>query len=433
MHQPAAAPPWRDSEATATVLTLAAASAGALAALEAMGAFVALPPAFELQTFTALAAVLKTCPERSRLGLSGSMLAQGLAETLCALTARAAAAVPAPGAAVGGLPGMGALILAAALGSGGNVDLEVGGPMQLGLVFKLRLEQQHAAAPLFAERLLEAAPALLERVVDVVVAGAPWYAAVTAALTGPGSTVGPCVAPLLIGFVRCKECLWGPAVSVLELVPLRALMAADAGSGCRPMARLVPALLALAEATQAVAGALRIPSLELPAEGLRGGMMQLASAAMCMFDDAARALGGAAAALVNDAPGALATLLHLSAAELPLLANGGGDASRFSLFISRHHCRVRLRATRVLGSFCTQGAPAASCAGLAALLAASPELVAALGAAVGATDSERRLACNDAAAAGEVTARRALASTLLEVSADACGADGAPWLRSLAT
>ena len=410
--QPAVVAAWRDRESAASLRALTASFAGALGALEAAEA---LDPAFEPQAFISLAAVLKACPDKP--GVSESMLAQpGFADVLCACIARAAAARPVAVTAEL-MRGMAPLAAAVALGSGGKLSL-VPDEMGRGLACSPILEQP-APEPLLAEHLLAAAPALLGHVVDVVAAGAPWYEAAAAALgAGAGSSAGD--AGLVAGFSHCANLLWAWAVSVLELVPERALLAAGDGA---LIARLAPPLLGLAEAAQAVAGALPV---SLVADSVRVDMVRLASAAVGVLARAVHALGGAAPALADAVPGALPALLRLCVSELPVLAAGGGQA----LALLQQHCSTRLHAAQTLGSFLNQGAAPQ----VAAMLAASPALAAALSATVGATDSDRRLLREDASASALVSMRCITTACLLTFVARQCAASAgrrASWLCGL--
>ena len=450
-------PLWRARESGANLRTLAVAAAAAFGApcvFGAPGIMGAGAEAFEDYLGFVLAAAIAACPPPDKAGLRSSMLAQdGVADALCSYVARAAAAVPprpgAPNPAVKP-PGTGALTVIAALcGDGALAMFHKKEEGVTKILFVPRLEKQPPPAPPRAgagagagaqpaamiDRLMAAAPTLLGRVVDVVTAGAPWYAAVAAALPGrdggggrggvPSSAV-----PLVSGFFRLENPLWIWALSVLELFPAPVLAAA-AG------ARLAPALLGLAEAAQAVAEVPPGPGAghaSVTGKTQPGEMALVAAVAVSLFDTIVRALGAdAAAALLAGAPGALEPLARLSAAETPALAAADPLASETATYVFSAHCRVRLRATQAL-DFLTAGS-AQLTRQLAALLAASPALAEELGAAVGESPGERRFARGVVAhVVAELAQRRALAAGLLaRVAAAAAGGGGASWLRGLAT
>ena len=417
-HAEAAA--WRASESGASLRALAAALARDFGALERSGGADVLrapggpTPCEEISLAAALVAALRACPAAQRPGLCASLLEQeGFASTLCGCVARGAAAVRAPGAATFSeddrLPGNGALALAGEL---------------------MRSN---------ADRLLAATPALLERVADVVVAGAPWYAAVCAALgpaggAGSGAGGNRTLARLVASFNCLEAHFWKLAASALYLAPLRALTdpnhrhGADGGA---LIARLAPALLQLAEAAQALAGAPPGRGLELLTDGVRVRLAETATEALRVVEGVAMArVRGRAPSPVDSAPSALLTaLVRLATSEPPLLAAGEGAARA----VFDAHCRLRARATQALA--CMSVGP--DWPPVAALLAASPALLGAIVAAFPATESERRFTSRaDAAAVARVAERRAMTAGLLAHLAFTVVEDGGcdvSWLRGLAT
>ena len=431
----AAAAAWRDGESGTDLCRLTLAATRAFTAMERAG----VPNVsggrvtFEHVVCNWLVAGVTACPDADRPGLCAAMLAQsGFADVLSACIARAAAAVPAPDApSASYLPGTGALTLVAALCSDRPLDFHFD-EVQHSVGFIPNLEQP-APPPALMEQLLAASPALLERVVDVVAAGAPWYSAVAAAFGAGGAALA---GPLTSRFLHLERRLWTRALAVLELVPLSALTAAAPGG--IPIARLAPALLGLAEASQAVAGALPWPGLALevaPEHVVRFNTALSAASAACLVDEAVRARGAAVPALVLDpSGGALASLVRVGVFEPPLLAGGGHEAiAPAVLRFFAPHCRARLRATRVLNVLADLSIVKQR---VAALLAASPPLAAALGGSLGATASERRLPRGDAALTACVAERRAFAANVVQRLAAGAGSNaggGATWLRGLAT
>ena len=429
---PASSPLWRDAATRARLRALAAAYAGAVGAPEARGGL----SEFETNMMYALALPVAACPEPDRRSLRAAMLEQpGLAQELSACIARAARVLPEPGAA-GALPalppGVGGLVIVATLCADTLPTFERDAQQTLGLQARLL---QHPSADGWMEKLLAAAPSLLESIADVVVSGAPWYAAVAAALGAGGGAAGAAAgrtgrAQLLSNFADLARGPFTCAVSALQLVPAR-LLTARGGV----MARLAPALLGLAEAAQAFAWA---PPGAGPAglvEKMRVDAILLGAEAVRLVVDAADALGaGAAAALVEREPGALAALARLSLLEPPAAATARQRPSQFPAIVLVAHCKLRLSASLTLA--CLSNGRAAS--RIAALLAASPALAAALGAAVGPTPAERfsSLGGRDPAAVLAVQRRGVAAGIMTRVAEHearaAPGGWGASWLRRVA-
>ena len=421
---------------SAELRALAVACAGALGALEAAGFF----PEIENAFCGAVAVAVVKCPAADRPAFRAALVAQPrFAGALAAIIARGAGSVPLPGAArpEQGVPGEGALILVAALCSECPFTLEDGGAGQHERVFTPLICQQ-PSLPADAARLHTAAPALLGAVVDFVEASAPWCGAVAAAL-GPGGAGrgGSAGAKALVagGFVNLSYNFWVWAVSVIEMVPLSALTAGAAGR--RAVARLALALVPLAEALQAVAGAPPGPALEAATDVRREGMGWLAKAALFLFRRAVETLGGAAVpALVAAAPGVPAALALLSVAESALLVDGGGLACAAAASrVAKRDCYVRLAAAQALLRLCLlDGEPPR----VAPPLWASPApLLAALGGAVGMFRSERlSLRGAPATFCADVAVRRLLAAMILRAlaasAADDASGDASRWLRSLA-
>ena len=449
--------PAAATEAAATAAAMRAAGRGtaplplAVALAGGFGALAAADASPQLQELSwssmlehcvagALVAAINTSRDSDRAGFRAALVAQpGFLDALCACIARSVAELPSPGARnVERFPaGSGALALVAALCDGGAVNalIEESRPQIASLSPRQLQQRPRPGTHPVTDKLLAASPALLGRVVDVVTAGAPWYGSITAALGSGGArgAGGAGLAPLTSGFVMLAVTLWDWAVSVLEVMPMRALTAGGGAGGGRDSqaARLAPALLDLAEALQAAAGAHPGPGLESVDDGVRFAHSQLAAAALRVFDAAARALGGAAAAaLVDRAPGALAALVRLSVSEPPLFAGAGLDALEDAQLIFHCHAMMRLGATEALAFV------AARAARLAPLLASSPALAAAVGAAVGATSSERRILRGPPHGAPLLAKRRALtAGILARLAAAAAGAArrDASWLCDLST
>ena len=435
---PAARAAWRATESGANLRALAAACAGAAGAMPVRGG-AEVEVLFDRVVCTTLAVAIDACPDAQRPELCAAMLSKrGFGDALSACVARCARAIPAPGA-----PGAaeecagGALTLAAALCS----------PDALGFQFREetaflavlpRLETTGPASPArlaAANRLLAAAPALLERVVDVVAAGAPWYKAAAAALApGGASGGGPDGTMLVFCYGRMQMHLWSWAVEVLRLMPEGALAAAG-GADRALIKRLGPPLLGLAEAALAVAGALPGgPNLGFVTPEVREMSAVLASAAIWVFGGVAEDLGDAAPALVEGAPGALAALVRLSASDLPLLAVSDQQASATAERVCHGHAGTRFGATMALDS--VLGSEPRLVRQVAALLAASPALAAAVGAAVGPSPGERRFleGSSEFAVPFLVQRRARIAGVLARVAACAAAADAggdASWLRRL--
>lgn len=118
-----------------------------------------------------------------------------------------------------------------------------------------------------------------------------------------------------------------------------------------------------------------------------------------------------------------------------MLAAGSAHAPDLVRSMSRANCRVRRWATQKLLSFSLGGAGPQ----IAALLAASPPLLAAIGAAVAMADSERRFARDDTVAAALAAERRVAAAGLAlqlataNAPVDAGGGGESPLRRGLAT
>ena len=425
---------WRDRDTGANLRTLAAAFAGAIAV---PGIFDGGSAAEMSSGHTALAAMVQACPDDDRLRLCETMLAQtGFAQALSASIARDAASVP-PGPTVFHmLPDGAALVVVAALcGGAGGLEMDMVDESLMHVAVKPRLEQRRpppGAHPV-ADALLAAAPALLDAVVSAVVAGAPWYRAVAAALGRPAGFASRGDADrtaVLRNFVPLSLCIWAFAVSVMEQLPLDALTAGAAGRA--RAARLAPALLALAEAARAFACALPSPGLEdMIDDESREDNAALAAAAARLFDDISCALGGdAAAVLVGGSPSGAATLealMRLSVSEPPLLGAGGGLASLHAMRgVFPFLCRARLRATQALAFLSANGALQR----VGALLATSPALLAAAGATIGATAAERCFLAETGIAA-TVAERRAVAAGLLADLAAKAANDAGPSAFSL--
>ena len=399
----------------ANLRALAAALAGAFPAIQgghAGAAFGRNIAEFEGSVCANLSEAIVACEERDRLGFCATLLQQqGFVDAICACIAREAAAVP-PLTALRTRrepPQNGALILAVALGSGGAVDVHFNEALQA-VAFLPRLEAGPPPPEMqrFAEQLLAAAPALLERVVDVLAAGAPWYEAVAAAL-GPGAATGggDDLGRLVSRFGEFQDGLWAWAVALLRLIPLHALTGGSA-AGHGPIARLAPLLLGLAEAAQAVAGVPLGPRLAGVTAADRGALARLAATALYILEQAVRARG---AALLDAAPSALAALVRLSVSQPPLLADSSPRGVEIAKRVVPSLLTMHIKALSALTSL--SAGSSTCCSRLAALLAASPALLAALGAAVGATPSERRFASADVSSVVIVAERRALAAALL--------------------
>ena len=439
----ATAPPAPQEGGAGDLRALAAGLAASFGALEAAG-FLEVAQS-EYDACYALALALAACPtEADRRGLAEALLAQdGFAAVLCACLARGAAGTPAPGSQFAWLQSQGALVLASALGSERALDFEIDEDSRLvsGFCWPI-LKQPSPPAPAPGEprpamgRLMAAAPALLERVADVVVAGAPWYAAVCAVLApAPGAAAArPSVGALqqlVGGFIHLCEYLWTWSLSVLQLAPMRALLAAadttgtgGGGGGGALLTRLAPALLGLAEASLGNAVAVRHDALR------RWKHAAVAAAAAALFDDAVAALGGGAALVAP--PGraprvSLLSLMRLSCSELPFETAAaeaqacGAAAPRTIGALSS----VRLHATQVLAALCECDEGRRR---VLELLAGTPQLVVVLSATVRAEPTEQRLARGGgAAAAARVAKRRALAAGVLaRLAAGAAGGGGAP-------
>ena len=234
--------------------------------------------------------------------------------------------------------------------------------------------------------------------------------------------------PLVANFVPLAQNVWLWAVSVLELAGPAAL-AADL------KARLAPALLAFVEAAQAVAGAVPVPGLAPGAirDNWRDAMGPAACAAMGVV--AAAFNHTSSAALLRGLPdAALASILRLSAFEPPLLAAAAagrrhGVAADLARDVFWDSCRMRLQATdtlSLLSSCCDM-------ARIAPLLAASPALVAALGAAAGVSPVEAHFSESAADVDSPICLRRTVAFDLLGRMAARTDERDASWLRGLAT
>ena len=436
---------WRARGSGARLRALAAAAAGAFGALAALSA--ADAARHEGEAALALSAALRACGDAEMPGLQAAMLAQtGFGEALRASIASAAAALPFPGAAAArvaeaGERGMRALVLAAAMCNDEALDAQFNGPRN-SAHFNARLCQQPASPPV-ARRLFEAAPALVDAVVDFVAAGAPWYRAVCAALApggGAASGAGGAAGALVSGFVELVNLDWMWAVGVLELMAERTLRGPSDGAR---IGRLAPAVLCLAEAAQAVAGALpggASAGVGAVRDSHRAGMGMLAQAAVRLVDEAVHAHRTIAPCVVAGSPGALAALWRLSVTEPPLLAAAGeGGAPAFgsaAQCLLPFHRQVRLKATHVLSKLASSDrAPHRPARPqIAAALFESPALLAAAGAAVGTTRAEcfcvHCMVCEPALAAK----RRALAAGLLADLAAGAAADdagrGASWLSA---
>lgn len=263
---PAVANLWRAGESGAALRALAVALARAFGAL---ARHVDSALLVEAAISTALPVAIQACPEPERPGFCEAMLKQeGFVGALCACVARGAAVLPPPGAALScedDPPGAGALKVLTALCGGAWPEFEFDGGRLVCAIVTAPLEQPRPrpAEAAVIESLLSAAPALPGRVVDVVVAGAPWYSAVIAALgsagagagsgsSSSGGTGGADQTRLVSGFICLANHLLARSLSALELMPTRALAAAGAARGGL-IARLTPALLGLTEAAQAVA------------------------------------------------------------------------------------------------------------------------------------------------------------------------------------
>ena len=280
----------------------------------------------------------------------------------------------------------------------------------------------------------------------------PWCRAVVAAL-GPGaadagagagaggsgggdSGDGDGLPALVRGFIELASlALW--VFSILGVVP-PPLLAATVNHEGDMVRALLPALLDLAEAAQAVAGAAPRASLAFLEDGAaRVSMVVVAAAAVRLLGSVTGDNLGAAAVLVDGSrPGALAALARLSLLEPPLLAGGGSGAARQAARgVFPHHCKLRVSALHTLNSLVDA---AAADAPVAAVLAAAPALAAALGAAVGATPAERRLGRGEVGTF--IVMRRYLATRVLTCvaggaleAADAGRGGDISWLRALAT
>ena len=428
----AASEVWRDSESGASLRALTVACAAACGAPGIFGDAPGATEFYEPPAFRHIALAVKACPETDRASLCASVAAQkGFVGALCACFARVAASVPdTPGAAARAPDPVGdnAGILLAVLCGGDSVELTVPGDDPGSIMFHshFRPTPPTPADCLAIERMLAAAPALLERVVDVVAAGERWYDAVAAAL-GAGAT-SACL-PLLRGFDSLRN-LWTWSIIVLEAAAVPALSTATGRHLI--IHRLVPALLALAEALQAVGCA--SPCFALPTVTCKGAVMQ-ASSAVALVARVAHALDAAAPSLLDSAPHMLATLVRLSVLEPPLLAGDAQaplEADVHALY--PHHWNVRSKATYALAQVAVFGGAAP----VAELLAASPELAAAAGAAAGFAQGECRALRDDVYGdfwATVAPERRMLAVILLACVA-ACAADGGAgdtaWLRRLA-
>ena len=443
---------WRARDTAANLRALAAAYAGAYSALEAGGG---AAEDFEDMTMLALAAALAACPDSHRPGLRAALIEQdGFASAVSAGIARAAAAVPEPGAALQGpsMRGTASLVMAAALGSDLPLEFKRDNARRE-VAFKPMLHVEPGERAAMAE-LLAAAPSLLECVADTIIACAPWYAAVTAAV-GPssggtaagGRSAGRALrrpnaagrAGLVDSFCSLRVSLLDWTVTLLLLVPRHALAAASAGRG-GPIVRLAPALLAMAEAALALAGAL--PSAELVAvltETARAWLVSLVDGALCAFEQAVSALDWRAptspvddaSALVGDDGGALAALVRMSALEPPLIAAAGGrtpGANARTIFTA--HSRARYWATKALVVLCTTSAGPR----IAALLLAEPALFAAVGAAVGPTQSERDFGLTAGGGRALIARRRMPAASVLLLLASgpaSIARGGATWMSGL--
>ena len=272
------------------------------------------------------------------------------------------------------------------------------------------------------ERLLAAAPALLERVGDVVAAAAPWCRAIKAAL-GPGGAggAGAGTAPLAAGFCQLANGLLAWAVTVLALVP-PGVLAADTARDS-PIMRLAPPLLSLVEAGFAAAFGQPGPSLEIDA-GMQAGAASVAAIAMRVFNGAATKASGAQFALPKT-PGVVAALVRLGVQEPPLFAAGGRRARELPFPIYMHYCRVRVKALTTLSALAVFGGGSR----VAKLLANSESLLEAAGASLSLSDTERRYARADALFAKLLAKRCALTAGLLQSAAGMLGGAGALSLR----
>ena len=446
---PEVAAAWGAPESGAASLrALAVAFAGAFGALQADGG--PQIARIENSAYMALCAALAACGDAERPGLQAAMFAEpGFAAALCERLARSAASLPSLNARAGcppeGWPGEGAFIVTAALCSDGAVRFQYRAA-EHGMAFHPATLWQRPS--LAGARALAACPALLECVADTVVAGARTYGAAVAALGPAAGAAGRNAAALAEDVESLASRFWSWAVSILELFPEGALATyggGGGGSGARGQ-RLVPALLGLAEAAQAVAGAPLRTALATVTSETREKLANLAAAAVPLAHHAVEASGGAAlgplgAAAAGGEPGggALGALVRLGVvSELPLLAGASGPLVSAGTInrVFAANMRVRLWAMKAL--FVLLASPrGGDCArGVSAVLAASPEVAAALAASPGDTDSERRLALaapNGAALVAERRARAAgILAGLIKSAADDAGGDAAAWLRGLA-
>ena len=444
---PATAPAfWRAANTAPCLRALAAAYAGAFGALEACRDG-GIDEDFEDSTSLALPAALAACPEPHKSALGEALLRQrGFVDALAACIARGAAAAPVPATTRAiGLQGGGALTMVAALGSGGSALEMVRSASSTQLHFEpIFLMPPPPAAAAAMDKLLAAAPALLERAADVVAAHAAWYAAVSEALRRGRAPGGRTARGMLVSrFGDLEIVLLKCAVAVLLLVRPRTLT--GGGRGSSPFARLAPALLAMGEAARGVAGALPAPDLLAVftvSTDLRDRMAGLAAGALRVLKQAVDGDAAAAASQLDD--DALAALVRFSASDPPLLAEVGSQPSLINTARRvAHACGcARLFATEALAALCAGSARPR----IAALLAASPTLAAAVGAAVGPTRSERQFPASPGASAPDghasLSARRVPAAGVVTLlargeaaggsgSGSGRGGSGASWLRGL--
>ena len=326
-------------------------------------------------------ALAKACPPDC--GLQRRLLAiDGFGDALCAELARCAGGAPAaPDDMPDGAPaGRGSLVLAAALAGVGLLTPEGADHSShaVGVASTAFMTQQEDSVP---ELLLAHAPALPARLVDIVAAGRSWFSAVVEASGAAAAREG--AAP---GFVRSAAHLARLTLSLFQFaVATLSVMAPALAARADLMPRLAPALLGLARAEVAVAGArLEHRGGAALTDGKVG--LLLAMGTVSLLRRLAEG-SGAPLLLAERAPGAVADLLRLAALP-PLRIAGAEDPLlvivRQSLCTDAARVLIpMLEPAAAIGAPTSSGASTTALEQAAAALRAEPELLIALGAAVG--------------------------------------------------